>query len=45
MKQVEACIKALMKNAQYRKHKEFFQIYINIIKTFIKQCDNNIDLV
>jgi hypothetical protein len=41
----QACIKALMKNAQYRKYKEVFQIDINIIKTFIKQCDNNINLV
>ena len=45
IKQVESCIKALMKNAQYRKYKEVFQIDINIIKTFIKQCDNNINLV
>ena len=26
IKQVEACIKALMKNAHYRKYKEVFQI-------------------
>ena len=34
-----------MKHAQYRKYKEVFQIDINIIKKFIKQCDNNINLV
>ena len=34
-----------MKHAQYRKYKEVFQIDINIIKNFIKQCDNNINLV
>ena len=45
LKQVETCIKALMKHAQYRKYKEVFQIDINIIKKFIKQCDNNINLV
>ena len=45
IKQVETCIKALMKNAQFRKYKEVYQIDINIIKKFIKQCDNNINLV
>ena len=34
-----------MKYAQYRKYKEVFQIDIHIIKKFIKQCDNNINLV
>lgn len=34
-----------MKHAQYRKYKEVFQIDINIIKKFIKQCDSNINLV
>jgi phage anti-repressor protein len=43
--QVETCIKTQMKHAQYRKYKEVFQIDINIIKNFIKQCDNNINLV
>ena len=45
LKQVEICIKTLMKHAQYRKYKEVFQIDINIIKKFIKQCDSNINLV
>jgi len=45
LKQVETCIKALMKNAQYRKYKEVFQIDLDIIKKFIKECDNNINLV
>jgi phage anti-repressor protein len=45
IKQVETCIKTLMKHAQYRKYKEVFQIDINIIEKFIKQCDNNINLV
>jgi len=34
-----------MKYAQYRKYKEIFQIDIDIIQKFIKQCDNNINLV
>ena len=34
-----------MKHAQYRKYKEIFQIDLNIIQNFIKQCDNNINLV
>lgn len=42
---VEKCIKIQMKHAQYRKYKEIFQIDINIIQNFIKQCDNNINLV
>jgi hypothetical protein len=45
IKQVEKCIKTLMKHAQYRKYKEVFQIDINIIEKFIKQCDNNVNLV
>ena len=43
--EVELCIKTQMKHAQYRKYKEVFQIDINIIKKFIKQCDSNINLV
>jgi superfamily II DNA or RNA helicase/phage anti-repressor protein len=42
---VEDCIKAQMKHAQYRKYKEVYQIDLNIIKKFIKQCDKNIELV
>ena len=45
IKQVESCIKILMKHAQYRKYKEIYQIDLNIIKKLIKQCDNNINLV
>ena len=45
IKQVESCIKILMKNAQYRKYKEVFQIDIDIIKKLIKKCDNEINLV
>ena len=45
IKDVEECIKSQMKHAQYRKYKEVYQIDINIIIQFIKQCDNNINLV
>ena len=45
LKQVEDCIKTQMKHAQYRKYKEVYQIDINIIENFIKQCDSNIKLV
>jgi len=34
-----------MKNSQYRKYKEVFQIDIDIIKKLIKNCDNEINLV
>lgn len=40
--QVEKCIKALMKEAQYRKFKEIYQVNLDIIKKSIKDCDNNI---
>jgi phage anti-repressor protein len=45
LKQVEDCIKALMKHAQYRKYKEVFQIDLKIIQKFIKQCDKSINIV
>ena len=32
IKQVGACIKALMKNAQYRKYKEIYQVDLDILK-------------
>jgi phage anti-repressor protein len=45
IEQVEICIKSLMKPVQYRKYKEVYQIDIDIIEKFIKQCDNDINLV
>ncbi len=45
LKQVEECLKAQMKHAQYRKYKEVYQIDIKIIENFIKQCDSNIKIV
>ena len=43
--QVELCLKAMMKHAQYRKYKEIYQIDLRIIKKLISQCDNDIKLV
>lgn len=36
VEQVEICIKALMKQSQYRKYKEIYQIDINILKKYNK---------
>jgi len=40
--QVERCVKALMKKAQYRKYKEIYQVDLSIIKKTIKKCDKSI---
>ena len=40
--QVELCIKAHMKKAQYRKYKEIYQVDLDIIKKTIKNCDTEI---
>ena len=37
--QVELCIKAYMKKAQYRKYKEIYRVDLDIIKKTIKNCD------
>jgi hypothetical protein len=39
IKQLESCIKAMMKKAQYRKYKEIYEVDIDIIKNVIKDCD------
>ena len=41
--QVEMCIKAYMKKAQYRKYKEVYQVDLDIIKKTIKNCDVEIN--
>ena len=41
--QVELCIKAYMKKAQYRKYKEVYQVNLDIIKKTIKNCDVKIN--
>jgi hypothetical protein len=43
--QVEQCIKSMMKKAQYRKYKEIYQVDLNIIKSVIKDCDANINVI
>lgn len=40
--QLEACIKLLMKKAQYRKYKEIYQVDLDILKKTIKDCDTKI---
>jgi hypothetical protein len=41
--QVELCIKAYMKKAQYRKYKEIYRVDLDIIKNTIKNCDAKIN--
>lgn len=41
--QVESCIKAQMKKAQYRKYKEVYEVDLDIIKKSLKNCDTNIN--
>ena len=41
--QVESCVKALMKKAQYRKYKEIYRIDLDILKNTIKDCDAKIN--
>jgi hypothetical protein len=43
--QVELCVKALMKKAQYRKYKEVYQIDLDILKQIIKNCDAQINKI
>ena len=42
---VEQCIKGLMRIAQYRKYKEVYQVDLEILKNFLKQCDDNINII
>ena len=41
--QVESCIKSYMKQAQYRKYKEIYQVDLDIIKKALKDCDLKIN--
>ena len=36
---IEKCLKQYMKEKQYKKYKEFYQVDIDIIKTMIKECE------
>ena len=40
--QVELCVKAYMKKAQYRKYKEVYRVDLNILKKIITDCDAKI---
>ena len=42
---VEQCIKGLMRVAQYRKYKEVYQVDLEILKKFLKICDDNINII
>ncbi len=42
---VEQCIKGLMRVAQYRKYKEVYQVDLVILKKFLKQCDDSINII
>lgn len=37
---VEGCLKALLKQYQYRKRKEFYQVDLDVIKKLLKGCEN-----
>jgi hypothetical protein len=34
-----------MRVAQYRKYKEVYQVDLDILKKFLKQCDDNINFI
>ena len=40
--QLEKCFKVMMKEFQYRKYKEIYEVDINIIKKVIKDCDTKL---
>jgi phage anti-repressor protein len=42
---VEQCIKGLMRTTQYRKYKEVYQVDLEILKKFLKQCDDSINFI
>jgi phage anti-repressor protein len=45
VKGVERCIKAVLKDKQYRKRKEFYQIDIEILKKIISNCSDTLLLI
>jgi predicted GIY-YIG superfamily endonuclease len=40
VKKVESCMKAMLKEKQYRKYKEVYQVDLASLKTLIKSCDD-----
>jgi len=45
VKGVERCLKAVLKEKQYRKRKEFYQIDLEILKKIISNCGDSLSLV
>jgi phage anti-repressor protein len=45
VKGVERCLKAVLKEKQYRKRKEFYQIDLEILKNVISNCGDTLSLV
>ena len=43
IEQLEICVKNYMKQAQYRKYKEIYEIDLNILKCIIKDCDTKLN--
>lgn len=43
VKQLESCVKILIKKAQYRKYKEIYQVNLDIIKKAIKKSDRDVE--
>ena len=41
--ELEKCIKMMMKQSQYRKYKEVYQVSLKIIKKTIKKCEDDIN--
>jgi hypothetical protein len=45
VKGVERCLKAVLKEKQYRKRKEFYQVDIQVIKDIISKCGDALSLI
>jgi len=45
IKGVERCLKAVLKEKQYRKRKEFYQVDLQVIKDVISKCGDALSLV
>lgn len=37
--QLEQCVKTMMKQAQYRKYKEIYEVDLDIIRDVVSDCD------
>ena len=43
--QVEICLRGILKEYQYRKRKEIYQVDIDIIKKVLQGCDSLVNMV